>query len=330
MKRDGREGAGSMGDTVGRGKDEIVKSHGPWTAHNVRLGARGPFTIGEKLNYDTVKLRRVVQALSDLAGGEFGSMRVLDLGVLEGLYTIELGLQNVKEAVGVEAREANIRKAEFSKKALGMENIKFRKDDVRAVTEEKYGRFDVILCLGILYHLDTPAVFELLERLSGMCNRYLVIDSHIALESDERVEYRGAGYFGKRGREFKKGLSSDQKIRAVWSAVDNEENFLLSKKSILALLGRWGFTSVFECLLPLEYVKPADRVTLIAVKGKKACLKTFPSLDALDEKDVRKAMLESGATELERENAFMAAARGAFRAVKSLSRRALGRNQDLD
>ncbi len=249
-------------------------------------------------------------------------MRVLDLGVLEGLYTLELGLQNVKEAVGVEAREANLSKAEFSKKALALRNVSFCQDDVRDVTEKKYGRFDLILCLGLLYHLDDPLVFQLLERLSGMCDGYLVIDTHVALEQEVRAEYRGEGYFGQRAREFKKGLSKADKIKALWSAVDNDEVFLPSKQSLLRLLDRFGFTSVYECHVPFEYIKPADRVTLVAVKGRKAVLRTFPPLGNLDEAEVKKAMLEVGRPSLDKENVLVSSARKASKTVKRLLRRA--------
>lgn len=314
---------------IGNPLDEITKRYGPWTAHNLHLGDE-MFTISARLNYDTVKLRRVIQALSDMTGANLESLRVLDLGVLEGLYTIELGLQDVKEAVGVEAREANLRKAEFSKAALAVQNIRFCQDDVRNVTEEKYGRFDVILCLGLLYHLDELAVFQVLERLSQMCDRFLVIDTHVALESYEQVEFRGSNYFGKHGREFKKGLSVADKAKLLWSAVDNDETFLLSKKSLVRVLGRLGFSSVFECLVPFEYVKPADRVTLFAVRGKKLSLKTFPRINGLEEGEIRKTMLEAGGTVLGRENPIISTARKSYRAMKHLLRRATAESQNED
>lgn len=263
---------------------------GDWTAHNIYLG-EGAYTINKKLNYDTLKLRRVVQIISDLTGGHFDSLRILDLGSLEGLYTIELGLSGVREAVGIEGRDANLEKGEFSKDTLQIKNISFLKDDVRNLSEEKYGRFDIILCLGLLYHLDGASAFHLLAKMYDMCDKFLVIDTHIALKNDEKLEYRGVRYFGTYTKEFKKGISREKKLKRVWNALDNEKSFLFSKKSLLRALNIIGFTSIYECQVPFEYIKPEDRLTLIAIKGKKAKLKTYPPLNSLSEEDIRKAIL---------------------------------------
>ncbi len=61
--------------------------------------------------------------------------------------------------VGIEGREANLAKARFAKEALSLENPEFHQDDVRNLSKEKYGRFDVVLCLGILYHLNRQTFF---------------------------------------------------------------------------------------------------------------------------------------------------------------------------
>jgi hypothetical protein len=34
---------------------------------------------------------------------------------------------------------------------------------VRNLSEQRYGRFDVVLCVGLLYHLNEPDVLELLS-----------------------------------------------------------------------------------------------------------------------------------------------------------------------
>lgn len=302
-------------------KAEIEREHGAWTAHNVDLGD-GLFTIESGLTYDTVKLRRVVQAVSDLTGGGFSKLRVLDLGVLEGLYTLELSLQGAREAVGIEARDANLVKSEFSREALALSNARFIKDDVRNLSEEKHGRFDLVLCLGLLYHLDEPAVFEVLERMAKVCDRYLVIDSLISLEPMERVEFRGQACYGRRELEFKPGTSVAEKAKSLWSSADNDQSFLLTKKTLFRMLERLGFTSVFECHVPLEYVKPPDRVTMIAVRGRKVELKTFPALASMGEADVESRMRALGGTFLDGSGPLRRTARKGLRALRGLAGRA--------
>src|SRR5208283_4911140 len=62
----------------------------------------------------------------------YRSKRLLDLACLEGLFAIE-----------------------FARKVLGLSNCRLIKGDVRSISAE-LGSFDVILCAGILYHLDFP------------------------------------------------------------------------------------------------------------------------------------------------------------------------------
>ncbi|MBI3796935.1 MAG: methyltransferase domain-containing protein, partial [Deltaproteobacteria bacterium] len=85
------------------------------------------------------------------------NLRVLDLGCLEGMYALEFA-QHGAQVLGIEGRLANIEKARFAKRVLGFSNCDFVQDDVRNLSLAKYGDFDVVLCCGILYHLDAPDV----------------------------------------------------------------------------------------------------------------------------------------------------------------------------
>ena len=66
----------------------------------------------------------------------------------------------------MEGREANVAKAQFVKEALGLNRLKFVHDDVRNLGREKYGIFDIVICSGILYHLDSPDVFHFVKRIA--------------------------------------------------------------------------------------------------------------------------------------------------------------------
>jgi hypothetical protein len=44
------------------------------------------------------------------------------------------------------------------KNLFGLDRVRFALDDVRQVTPERYGRFDVVVSMGVLYHLPDPHV----------------------------------------------------------------------------------------------------------------------------------------------------------------------------
>src|ERR1043166_908766 len=150
--------------TIIDSKNDVIAKYGNWTAHNVRL-QDDVYTIAPKIVGDEVKLRRIVQCVFDLTGGSVEGLRILDLACLEGMYAIEFA-RHKAHAVGIEGREANVEKARFTKRVLQLDNLELFQDEVRNLSVEKYGRFDVVLCLGLLYHLDAPDVFPFIQQLA--------------------------------------------------------------------------------------------------------------------------------------------------------------------
>src|SRR5579864_2220433 len=135
--------------------EEIRRQHGEWSAMSIHLGGdlytRAPSADG--------RLRRILQVSCDLVGKPLGELRVLDLACLEGHYGIEMAMHGA-EVVGIELREANLAKARYVKDYLRLDRLTLCQDDVRNLSTEKYGQFDLVICSGILYHLAAPDVFH--------------------------------------------------------------------------------------------------------------------------------------------------------------------------
>ncbi len=255
-------------------KNGVISRYGAWTAHNIHL-RDDIYTIAPKIVGDEVKLRRIVQCVFDLAGGAVEGLRILDLACLEGLYAIEFARHKAK-CVGIEGREANIEKARFAKQVLSLENLEFVQDDARNLSAEKYGHFDVVLCLGLLYHLDAPDVFSFVEKLSEVCRRICIVDTRITLHPRTRYAYNDRTYFGTKSEEHDPGASKDEKTARLWASLDNNEAFWLSRATLYNALSHAGFTTVYECNVPAEPDKPVDRITFVAIKGETCRLLNTP------------------------------------------------------
>ena len=65
--------------------------------------------------------------------------------------------------VAIEGREANAAKARVAAEVLGLERLEIRVEDVRELSAERHGTFDVVLCLGLLYHLDADDLFPFID-----------------------------------------------------------------------------------------------------------------------------------------------------------------------
>ena len=267
-------------------RQEIVERFGEWTRHNISLP-------NDTYTYDRnhpdfkahmvkrgVRLQRVVQIVSDLTNQPINTLRVLDLACLEGLYGIELARRGA-EVVGIEGREANVAKARFAQEALALRNITFVQDDVRNLSVEKYGRFDVVLCLGILYHLDAPDVFQFVERVSEVCKRLAIIDTHVGINSNKSYNYQGHEYHGWSYTEHTPGSTKETRLKSLRASLDNEKSFWLTRPSLFNLLSRTGFTSVYTCQNPAVLTQWLDRDTIVAVKGERQELLSTPIVNSL-------------------------------------------------
>lgn len=245
-------------EAVLRRRDEIVAHRGPWRTDNLRL-AKNVYTMGDGAPGNEARVRRAVQTVLDLAAARVKELRILDLGCGEGGFALELGKQGA-EVVAIERRAALSEKAEFAREALGLRHVTILTGDVRRLSPEEHGFFDVVLALGILDRLDAPAVFDVAKRIAAVCKGFALVEARLA--SRPRASHTSDGTL----------------FRGSARSVDTEPSFLLTRSSMLGLLARSGFTSIVETLDPLA----TEGVPCFAAfKGRRAALHTAPQANAV-------------------------------------------------
>jgi tRNA (mo5U34)-methyltransferase len=101
-------------------------------------------------DYPNIKWRNFAHAIpADLSGKS-----VLDIGCNAGFYSLEMKRRGAARVVGIDSDETYLAQARFAAEVTGAE-IEFRKVDVYDVA--KLGeRFDLVLFMGVLYHLRHP------------------------------------------------------------------------------------------------------------------------------------------------------------------------------
>lgn len=259
----------------------LAAEHGDWF-YDVPL-PHGAWTKGNQ-GIPHTRLKRIVQIVADTVPKPLSECRVLDLGCLEGQFAAEFALQG-SEAVGIEYRESNIAKALFIKEALGLENLHFHRDDVRNISAEKYGRFDAVVCSGILYHLTAPDVLNLVRAMHDMAGHCAIIDTHISLAGSESYKT----YSGHTFVEHEESASASERAKNRWASADNSTSFWFTRPSLVNVLAEAGFSSVYECFTPahMNYGQPGierpDRCTFVAIKGQSVELVTSPAANRISE-----------------------------------------------
>jgi tRNA (mo5U34)-methyltransferase len=142
-------------------RDEIatrIRALDPWF-HNLHLN--GVATAPDHFlgDYPSIKWRRFAHALpADLRGAT-----VLDIGSNAGFYAIEMKRRGAARVVAIEPDAHYLEQAKFAAEVSDCD-IEFRQCSIYDLPDlgEK---FDIVLCLGVLYHLRHPLLaLDLIRR----------------------------------------------------------------------------------------------------------------------------------------------------------------------
>lgn len=227
-----------------------------WTAHNIRLNSECTTRPGEPdFNETDLRLHAILRVMDMLFGPRLADVRVADLGCLEGGFALALA-QRGAQVLGIEARRRNIEKAELLRDHFGLPNLSFQLSDVKDFKADRFGQFDLVLALGILYHLDQPV--EWLRQISTATRRALILDTHFAPADDvsmsrldsrltlgplERQTSGGSTVEGRWFHEFPEGADPEAQL---WASYSNHKSFWLTKESLVRSVAQAGFPLVFE------------------------------------------------------------------------------------
>jgi tRNA (mo5U34)-methyltransferase len=135
----------------------------PWF-HNINIG--GTLTAPDHFlgDYHAHKFRRFASVLpADLSGKS-----VLDIGCNAGFYSIEMKRRGADRVVGIDSDDRYLAQARLASEELGFGDIELRKVDVYDVGALGE-RFDLVIFMGVLYHLRHPllALDLIREHVAG-------------------------------------------------------------------------------------------------------------------------------------------------------------------
>ena len=136
----------------------------PWF-HNIDLGDGVQTAPDHALgDYPRFKFERFAHAVpADLAGKS-----VLDIGCNAGFYALEMKRRGAATVVGIDADARYLAQARLAADTLGVGGIEFRQMSVYDVA--RLGRrFDLVIFMGVLYHLRHPllALDLIREHVAG-------------------------------------------------------------------------------------------------------------------------------------------------------------------
>ncbi|MDJ0389976.1 TIGR04290 family methyltransferase [Roseomonas sp. E05] len=129
-----RSGAAALGEWF-----HNINLHGVWTAPDHFLG-----------DYPA----QVWQHFAHVVPQDLTGLSVLDIGCNGGFFSLEMKRRGARRVLGVDSDERYLAQARFAAETLGLE-VEYRQlsvYDVASLGE----RFDLVLFMGVLYHLRHP------------------------------------------------------------------------------------------------------------------------------------------------------------------------------
>lgn len=163
------------------GLEDRVRSLGPWF-HNLRLGPNGAVQTAPDHPLGDFPANFwsffKVAVPEDLRGKS-----VLDIGCNAGFYSFEMKRRGAARVLGIDHDPTYLAQARFARTELGFEEVEFRQLEIYDVDQLGDERFDLVLFMGVFYHLRHP--LYALEKVAKLVRGKLLFQTMERGSSDE-------------------------------------------------------------------------------------------------------------------------------------------------
>src|SRR3989338_7183020 len=178
---------------------ELINAYGPynhaiWTANEVNVSNEEQ--LSGRAEFLAQSIRKSI--LECFAESEIQTLSILDVGCYDGWILHQLSDLPFARMVGIEPRRKNIIKGQKIREILNIKTrAEFKVGDINSIEE----KFDVVICVGLLHHLEITALA--LRRLKAICRRMIFIETiclsskHITRAVARELELKDIMYFNK-------------------------------------------------------------------------------------------------------------------------------------
>ena len=183
--------------------------------------------------------------------------RVLEIGPLEGHHSIILEKMGIRQNIAIEARVENLEKCDRIKQTYHLDRTEFVQYDLEKlykgeVTPNFEGRFDLVFCLGVLYHLPDPGRGLEWMRSQGST---LFLGTHYSSGNPTSVDYVYKGKTYKASQAIEGGIADP--VSGMSAA-----SMHLYEDDLLRLIHDAGYSTV--SVLGKDLQNNAPHITVLA------------------------------------------------------------------
>lgn len=107
---------------------------------------------------------------------DFTGKTVLDIGTFDGFFAFEAVRRGAKRVLAMDRHPIDHRGFAIARQLLGF-NVNYLQGSVYDLSPDVHGTFDVVLFLGVLYHLRNPILA--IDKIHRVCKEYMFLESHV-------------------------------------------------------------------------------------------------------------------------------------------------------
>jgi len=135
----------------------------------------------------TSRLAMLREVVDRHFGGSLADRNVIDIACHQGWFSSRVAGWGASEVLAVDARVEHVADTALIRDALGLANLRVMQSDVHALDEAQLGRFDLVLMLGLIYHLENPV--GALRRARALTRNACVIETQVVPGMTGMVDY---------------------------------------------------------------------------------------------------------------------------------------------
>jgi len=252
---------------------EELNAYGPYN-HAVWRGRGVTITHEESLTGRAEFLSALVRKVlvESFSAEEMSELTVVDIGCYDGWLLEQLADLPIRRLVGVEPRGRNLEKGNKVRQILRIgSRVEYRVGSIESLGQES---FDVVICTGLLHHLES--VGDAIRKLRSICRRKLILetmclsDAHVTADFVRDLEPKDIIYFG---RAPTVGLSGHKFESSFYhgSATSPAIVSVPTLSAIRMFLEHLGFLNIKVLVAPSSYWSG-----IVKRPGKACCLVADP------------------------------------------------------
>jgi 2-polyprenyl-3-methyl-5-hydroxy-6-metoxy-1,4-benzoquinol methylase len=179
---------------------------------------------------ETVLIPWIEEVLGILKRQSLREPQGLDLFCADGYYSCLIASRNrLARVTGVDLDKQHIKRARAAARVLGFDRLRFIVADVWEFLRQG-GGYDLTLCTGGLYHLESPR--DLLELLRPVVKSYLIVQSVVTLATADSDFFVTPAPGWKHGSRFTHMRLANWLQETGWEIVKETRNELTGNRRL--------------------------------------------------------------------------------------------------